>query len=88
MNGPANYAEAERIADEVDRRLPAVERVTAPKVSDELADYTAGQLVTWHTNAGPTPMVYLGWSEPYWVELVSPTGQTGVVVHEREVSSR
>lgn len=62
--------------------------MTAPKVNNELADWEAGQLVTWHTNAGPTEMVYPGWSEPYWVELVSPTGLTGVVVHEREVSVR
>lgn len=61
--------------------------MTAPKVQDELADWKAGQLVTWHTNAGPTDMVYLD-RLGAWVELVSPTGQTGVVVHEREVSSR
>jgi hypothetical protein len=62
--------------------------VTAPKVHDELADWEAGQLVTWHTDAGPTEMVYLGHVPPYWIELVSPTGQTGVCVHEREVSVR
>jgi hypothetical protein len=62
--------------------------VTAPQVPVDLADWEAGQLVTWHTDAGPIDMVYLGWSEPYWIELVSPTGLTGVCVHERAVSVR
>jgi hypothetical protein len=31
--------------------------VTAPKVPDVLADYTTGQHVTWHTNAGPAGAV-------------------------------
>jgi hypothetical protein len=62
--------------------------MTAPKVHDgSPADYEVGQLVTWHTAAGPAEMVYVEQLGP-WIELVSLTGLTGVVVHEREVSPR
>lgn len=61
--------------------------MTAAKADDELADYTAGQLITWHTDAGPIEMVFIHQLGEH-IELVSPTGLTGVVVHEREVSVR
>lgn len=62
--------------------------MTAPKVNNELADWEAGQLVTWHCDAGPMEMVFIERVPPCWIALDSPTGLTGVVVHEREVSVR
>ncbi|GLZ34860.1 hypothetical protein Lesp02_70470 [Lentzea sp. NBRC 105346] len=52
----------------------------------EPEEYEHGQIVVWNTAAGPIDMVFLGQDDDGWVELVSETGQTGVVVSEREVS--
>lgn len=56
--------------------------MTAPG-TDELADYTAGQLVTWRGSkveiVDPTGP---------WLEVVPVGASTGFTVHESEVSAR
>lgn len=56
--------------------------MTAPG-TDELADYTAGQLVTWHD----LDVVVLDADGP-WLTLAMPGSSVGWSAHESEVSAR